>query len=88
MATANDAPVAPAAERTGGSLAIRALAAALLLVTAGLVLLDAVTPRRLATIDEGQWLFFARALMDGGVLYRDVWYQFGPLLLYPLVGAF
>ncbi|MCZ6783878.1 MAG: hypothetical protein O7G30_11290, partial [Proteobacteria bacterium] len=88
MATANDAPVAPAAERTGGSLAVRALAAALLLATACLVLLDAVTPRRLATIDEGQWLFFARALMDGGVLYRDVWYQFGPLLLYPLVGAF
>lgn len=63
------------------------LALTALLVTAYLVFLDATAPRRLAPIDEAQWLFYAHAIDTGKVLYRDVWYQFGPLMLYPLVLA-
>ena len=63
------------------------LALAVLAATAYLVFLDATAPRWLAMIDEAQWLFYAHSISAGKVLYRDVWYQFGPLMLYPLVFA-
>jgi len=63
------------------------LALVLLLATFYLVWLDAFAPRWLCIVDEGQWLYYADALCRGQVLYRDVWYQFGPLLLYPLTAV-
>ena len=64
---------------------IYSLALSALLSTFYIIWLDATAPRMLQVIDEGQWLYYADALSNGQVLYRDVWYQFGPLLLYPLV---
>jgi len=61
------------------------LALSALLATFYIIWLDASAPRILQVIDEGQWLYYADALCNGQVLYGDVWYQFGPLLLYPLV---
>ena len=61
------------------------LALSALITTIYIIWLDASAPRELQIIDEGQWLYYADALCNGQVLYRDVWYQFGPLLLYPLV---
>jgi len=58
-----------------------------LLATFYIIWLDASAPRMLQVIDEGQWLYYADALCKGQVLYRDVWYQFGPFLLYPLVAV-
>ena len=66
---------------------IQALAVLAIILTAVIVMLDALAPRRLEQIDEGQFLFYAHALTQGQVLYRDVWYQFGPLLVYGLVAA-
>lgn len=63
------------------------LAVAALVVTAGWLALDAAAPRRLATIDEGQWLYYASAVRDGAVPYRDFWIQFGPVVLYAISGV-
>jgi len=59
----------------------------LLLAIAALFVLDFNGYRWLMPVDEGQWLYYADQLLNGRVLYRDVWYQFGPAVLYGLVGS-
>ena len=34
--------------------------------------------------DEGVWLSAIQSLLQGRTLYRDIWFQYGPLLLLPL----
>lgn len=68
-------------------LPVYGLALCVLLATFYIIRLDASAPRRLEIVDEGQWLYYADALCNGQQLYRDVWYQFGPFLLYPLVAV-
>jgi hypothetical protein len=38
--------------------------------------------------EEGEALAWARVVLDGGVLSRDVYCLYGPLATYPIVGAF
>ncbi len=58
---------------------------ALVLITIfSVLLLDFNGYRWLMPIDEGQWLFYADQLLQGKVLYREIWYQFGPMVLFGL----
>lgn len=63
------------------------LNAGLLTTIAAILILDFNGYRRLMPVDEGQWLFYSDQLLSGRVLYKDVWYQFGPAVLYGLVGT-
>ncbi|MAG31445.1 MAG: hypothetical protein CL908_11225 [Deltaproteobacteria bacterium] len=61
--------------------------AALLTAIAAILVLDFNGYRWLMPVDEGQWLFYSDQLLNGRVLYKDVWYQFGPAVLYGLTGT-